>query len=134
MNRVQRALRFSEMKAEPPEAGERGTLNEDYILGWAARSMDQPYDPRHTQEWRRGWLDSDEHICECEDAEHLLNRVMQQMGGLGYGPAEIIERAIDFFEVELDEKLIDEILGGQPENAGGSGATDGLLPGSQLIH
>jgi hypothetical protein len=134
MNRVQRALRFSEMKAEPPEAGERGTLNEDYTLGWAARSMDQPYDPRHTQEWRRGWLDSDEHICECEDAEHLLNRVMQQMGGLGYGPAEIIERAIDFFEVELDEKLIDEILGGQPENAGGSGATDGLLPGSQLIH
>jgi hypothetical protein len=134
MNRVQRALRFSEMKAEQPEPGEDGTINEDNMLGWAARTMDQPYDPRHTQEWRRGWLDSDEHIDECEDAEHLLNKVMQQMRDLGYGPAEIIERAIDFFGVELDEELIDEILGCQPEKAGRSGATDGLLSGSQLIH
>jgi hypothetical protein len=132
---AERAALLRELRAHQPE--DQDTINENYMLGFAARPGNEPFDASRDREWRRGWLESDQHIEECDVAEHLLNQTMKQMADLSYVPAEVIARVLDFFGVELDHELIDEITEHQGDEREPVARDDGFsqgATGSDLIH
>jgi hypothetical protein len=110
MTNTERALLLRDLQAEQPDPGWRSKVNDEYLLGYAARPMKKPFDQGRTPDWRRGWLDGDEHMEKCDEAEQALKGSLQQLDNVGYEAPPIIARTLAFFEQgRLDNDRIDQI-------------------------